>query len=746
MDDLETFLTTTLGDQIHLVAIPPDDGATVGRDFGIAFEAAARWARDRNAEGMNVYFTVNRVRSGVNKKPAKADIVAVRCAHVDIDPPKDGSAWDAEAAYQQLADAPIEPTFVNWSGNGWQAFWRLGDATVTEAEAINQGLIVHFNGDPGTHNIDRLMRLPGTVNYPNQKKTKAGRVQSFAKIENDDDGTVVSAAEMLTAYPGPAGGEIYRERQPLYLGEINPLTANDLGLPADDSLRSLIESPKGADRSRDVMVLAGAMVRSGYADEQIAGVLLNQANAISAHCLDQSSPVRAAQRAIGKARNDEEQKGPRLADFHAYMPAHNYIFGPTGESWPAASINSRFPPVALTDRQRQPLLDDKGKVRLQSPAGWLDQNKAVEQVTWAPGEPQVVSDRLISDGGWIDRRGCNVFNFYRPAALSLGNRSKAALWVDHIRTVYPDDAEHLICWLAHRVQQPSVKINHALVLGGSQGIGKDTILEPVKAAIGPWNFAEVSPQQMLGRFNSYVKSVILRVSEARDLGDVDRFAFYDHMKTYTAAPPDVLRVDEKHLREYSVMNVCGVIITTNHRLDGVYLPPDDRRHYVAWSNLTRDQFGPEYWTQLYSWYASGGIGHVAAYLNDLPLDGFDPKAPPKQTPAFWDIVGANQAPEDAELADALDHLHWPDVVTIEQIRDAAQGHEFVDWLRDRRNARRIPHRLSECGYVAVRNPYESAGRFRIAGKRCTVYAKQALEPQEAIKAASVLAGEVLGGS
>jgi hypothetical protein len=28
--------------------------------------------------------------------------------------------------------------------------------------------------------------------------------------------------------------------------------------------------------------------------------------------------------------------------------------------------------------------------------------------------------------------------------------------------------------------------------------------------------------------------------------------------SYTAAPPDVLRVDEKHLREYSVPNCCGV--------------------------------------------------------------------------------------------------------------------------------------------------------------------------------------------
>jgi hypothetical protein len=53
---------------------------------------------------------------------------------------------------------------------------------------------------------------------------------------------------------------------------------------------------------------------------------------------------------------------------------------------------------------------------------------------------------------------------------------------------------------------------------------------PVKVAVGPWNFVEVSPQQLLGRFNGFLKSVICRVSEARDLGDIDRHTFYDHLK------------------------------------------------------------------------------------------------------------------------------------------------------------------------------------------------------------------------
>ncbi|HYU12200.1 MAG TPA: primase-helicase family protein, partial [Stellaceae bacterium] len=215
---------------------------------------------------------------------------------------------------------------------------------------------------------------------------------------------------------------------------------------------------------------------------------------------------------------------------------------PTRTFWPGGSVNSRIPPIKLTDKSGQPVLDKDGKQVVLSAGAWLDRNRPVEQMTWAPGLPMVIHDKLILEGGWIDRRGVTCFNLYQPPAVRSGNAAKAARWVGHVRYVFPEEAEHIIDWLAHRVQRPEDKINHALVLGGQQGIGKDTILEPVKYAVGPWNFHEASPQQILGRFNGFLKSVILRVSEARDLGEFDRFAFYDHMKAYTAAPPDVLRV------------------------------------------------------------------------------------------------------------------------------------------------------------------------------------------------------------
>jgi hypothetical protein len=417
-----------------------------------------------------------------------------------------------------------------------------------------------------------------------------------------------------------------------------------------------------------------------------------------------------------------------VEDFYGYSPQHLYIYGPTGELWPGASVNASIAPLRV------------GGQRMKA-SDYLDKYRAVQQMTWCPGAPRVVKDRLVSEGGWREHAGANVYNLYRPPQIKLGDPTRVGPWIDHVRLICPAEAEHLVRCLAHRVQRPHEKINHGIVLGGGQGGGKDTALEPVKHAIGPWNWAEVSPTQLLGRFNPFAKSIVCRVSEARDLGESNRYAFYEHTKALMAAPPDVTRVDEKFIREYSVFNVTLVIITTNHKAGGIYLPPDDRRHFVAWSSLTKDDFTAEYWNSLWRWYAQGGIEHVAAYLATLDLSGFDPKAPPPKTAAWHDIVDANRAPEDAELADVIDQLGRPQVLTLDQLAQCANGQyaDLYGWLQDRRNRRQVPHRLESAGYSPVRNPTAKDGYFIISGARQAVYGRRELSDRERIAAAIELA-------
>ena len=214
----------------------------------------------------------------------------------------------------------------------------------------------------------------------------------------------------------------------------------------------------------------------------------------------------------------------RLEDFHAFMPTGAYLFAPAAALWPAASVDTRVQPWPIVDGEAA------------KPSRWLDQHRPIEQMTWAPGLPMLIEIGWFPRAAGSSAPGCQLSStsiarqcafrarrrsrpLGRPCRVALPRRRRA-----HRSLARPPGAA------------PRQKINHALVLGGRQGIGKDTLFEPVKRAVGAWNFAEPSPQQLLGRFNGFVKSVILRVNEARDLGDIDRYQFYEHLKVYHRRP------------------------------------------------------------------------------------------------------------------------------------------------------------------------------------------------------------------
>jgi hypothetical protein len=126
--------------------------------------------------------------------------------------------------------------------------------------------------------------------------------------------------------------------------------------------------------------------------------------------------------------------------------------------------------------------------------------------------------------------------------------------------------------------------------------------------------------------------------------------------------------------------------------------------------------------------------HKLPFMNGPDISKFDPKAPPPKTRAFWEIVDANRAPEDAGLADALDFLKNPNAITLGDLTGAAQG-DTIAWLHDRKNRRAIPHRLESCGYVPLRNDTAKDGYWVINGKRQPIYALKTLSIRAQIEAA-----------
>jgi hypothetical protein len=117
--------------------------------------------------------------------------------------------------------------------------------------------------------------------------------------------------------------------------------------------------------------------------------------------------------------------GVTIDDFVAYLPKHVYFFTVCREIWLGAGVNARLPRMQVLTASGDPKRDQDGKLVYQSATKWLDKHRGVEQATWCPGQPMLIKDRVVVDGGWIERKGVTTFNLYRPPRIELGNSAKA---------------------------------------------------------------------------------------------------------------------------------------------------------------------------------------------------------------------------------------------------------------------------------------------------------------------------------
>ncbi len=319
-------------------------------------------------------------------------------------------------------------------------------------------------------------------------------------------------------------------------------------------------------------------------------------------------------------------------DFYAYMPAHRYIFAPTRELWPGASVNARIPPV------------DVG-------ADEADHGLGLARPEPAGRAADLVSRRADADPRPADRRG----RLHRTAGLHDLQPLPAAATACPAIPARPALARpcaqglsrrrraHLPLAGAPRAEARREDQSCAAARRRARASARTRCCIRSSYAVGSWNFAEVTPVQLLGRFNGFIKSVILRINEARDLGEINRYAFYEHLQAdHRGAARGAALRREEHPRIQRAQR--------RRRHHHVELP--DRRLLPAARRsppLCRlvaapaGDLGPTISTKLYRWYEDeGGNRHVAAWLAAVNLADFNPKAPPQKTAAFWEIVDAER--------------------------------------------------------------------------------------------------------
>jgi hypothetical protein len=315
----------------------------------------------------NLYYSVNPTRSATTKKAAKTDIAAIEYPLADLDPKEGESSAEAKKRYlEQLEKFEPKPTAIIDSGNGIQCLWRLTDriplgaplqttdekgktkwvfspedqARIKDIEDRIAAIMVRLGAEAGTQNIDRILRLPGTTNLPNEKKRKDGRVPCQTTMLAFN-----GASYALDAFPhGPGtpddGGHHEKQEYPEDGEGAHEGSGDRLG-------RIIRNGPDvgefNSKRSGAVWYVICEMLRRGYPDSVIVPTLLDRANKISAHVLEQPIPRAYAERQIRDARAKVK---PADTKVEVVLPASQWL-GERRVAEPPALIKGILPQTGV---------------------------------------------------------------------------------------------------------------------------------------------------------------------------------------------------------------------------------------------------------------------------------------------------------------------------------------------------------------------------------------------------------------
>ena len=244
-------------------------------------------------------------------------------------------------------------------------------------------------------------------------------------------------------------------------------------------------------------------------------------------------------------------------------------------------------------------------------------------ITYAAGESDLVhKDGLVYGNRWRNAR---------PDVKSKGG--DVSLWLAHCEKLIPDERErdHVFNMMAFKVQHPNIKINHAVLHGGDEGRGKDTMWAPfIWAVCGPneKNYGLINNESLSSQWGYALESEILVLNELKEPDAAQRRALANRLKPIIAAPPDVITINRKNLHPYDMLNRLFVLAFSNDEIP-ISLPTQDRRWFCIWSNCERMSAAAA--QEMWGWYHNGGFEAIGSWLHARDVSKFNPSATPMET-------------------------------------------------------------------------------------------------------------------
>jgi len=295
-------------------------------------DGAREFIKKHNGKA-NLYYTPNTLKSSFSKKPEKVDVAAAEWLWVDIDYNDPGKAAKGPPMTPEHMKAERErilellstrlpvgvpaPTAIVFTGGGFQALWRLDKpiridgekARWEEYERYNRGLCDAFIADK-CWNVERILRLPASTNFPDRKKRERGRVTCLTELVHFSAGTAYGLkdfrpAAATAAKPSVVPGAIDAGLVPRALRDLAEL--DEWNVPT--LCREVIaqghdpdEPTRFASRSEAMWHVVCELTRRTVPDDLILGIVSDGVWPVSAHVRAQKNPHQYALKQLNDAK------------------------------------------------------------------------------------------------------------------------------------------------------------------------------------------------------------------------------------------------------------------------------------------------------------------------------------------------------------------------------------------------------------------------------------------------------------
>ncbi|WP_300336516.1 primase-helicase family protein [Accumulibacter sp.] len=631
-----------------LAAKHPERNGFRFKSFSLGEEAElGQWLDGLSSQ--NVYYHLNPTRQGLETKAAKSDVAAVSFLHVDIDPRAGENVGEERQRIisrltQGLPKELPPPTAIISSGAGAQALWALrepilldgSEAQAAEAERYTRWIQDVFGEADNCHNVDRILRLPGSINNPDAKKRAKGRTAAPATVVELHPERVYGLESFQQA-PAQGAAAPATLRAPsaalagVSLGEVEHLESVDAldkwNVPG--WLKVLIVQGNDPDnptkypsRSEALFACACELVRRGVPDEVIFSVLTDESFGIAESVVEHKSPERYARRQIERAH--EDAINPMLRKLNEEFAVVGNFGGKcvvvsevadqglgrvnlVAQSF--ADFKNRFLNIMVdlgTDTKGNPVTKPAG-------AWWLahPNRRQYERVAFAPGQDTPP----------------DVYNTWKGFAVNAVSGNQHLPFLDHIRdNVCSGNEEHyryLLGWMARAVQQPGCPGEVAVVLRGKRGTGKGFLAKVFGGLFGRHYLPVTDSRHVTGNFNAHLRDcVVLFGDEALYAGDKRHESTLKSLIT-----EETIAIERKGFDTEAARNCLHIIMASN---EAWVVPAGEfeRRFFVLDVGSERMQ-DTAYFGELNRILEAGGRENLLHFLMNYDISDFNVRAVPR---------------------------------------------------------------------------------------------------------------------